>query len=436
MGPEALVVQGDARSVPLPDASVDLVVTSPPYWTLRSYTDDDGHYGTQIGSEGDWRDYLTALVAATAEIVRVLKPHGSAFVNLGDKYASNRRGPEVGSSWLSSGSQHRNTAAPWRVHGVPRKSLVLLPERYRVACVDVLGLVARAVLVWDKVSPMPDRVDDRVRRSHEDWVHLTRSGDYFHDHAEVRDRTPGGGLGAMPGSVWRVAPEPFRPPPGFAQPHAAFPTDPIRRLILGWSPPGICVACGEGRRTAVESRRLLDGEPWRGGTWDTGARPSMSAQGVGNWRFSTDRRPVGQVCSCTPHHDVRVVVPVHDPHGTLAADGVCGGTSTDASDPRLWDEGRRTPPCDDPSHFTALAAVERRWLPDGWAAPPTRPAVVLDPFAGSGTVPAVARALGRTGVGIDGSHAYCRLGAWRAEDPSIARKVRQRTASERQHSLF
>jgi hypothetical protein len=42
---------GDALALPFPDASVDLIVTSPPYFALRSYTDDGEHYAGQLGSE-------------------------------------------------------------------------------------------------------------------------------------------------------------------------------------------------------------------------------------------------------------------------------------------------------------------------------------------------------------------------------------------------
>lgn len=74
-------------ALPLRDACVDLIVTSPPYFALRSYQDDGGHYDGQVGGEETPHAFVEALLAATAEMVRVLKPTGSIFVNLGDKYA-------------------------------------------------------------------------------------------------------------------------------------------------------------------------------------------------------------------------------------------------------------------------------------------------------------------------------------------------------------
>lgn len=79
------VIKGNALSVPLANESVDLVVTSPPYFALRSYQDGGEHYSGQIGSEATPQDFLEALWATMAECWRVLKPSGSAWVNLGDK---------------------------------------------------------------------------------------------------------------------------------------------------------------------------------------------------------------------------------------------------------------------------------------------------------------------------------------------------------------
>jgi DNA modification methylase len=114
----AVVLRGDARRLPLPDGCVDLICCSPPYFGLRSYTDNvkcyeciqmeyngrdprqawpdydahvrevhQRHYDGQIGSEATPAEWVAALVGCTAEWVRVLKPSGSIFVNLGDKYS-------------------------------------------------------------------------------------------------------------------------------------------------------------------------------------------------------------------------------------------------------------------------------------------------------------------------------------------------------------
>jgi hypothetical protein len=150
--PMPLLLRADARSLPLADASVDLVVTSPPYFALRSYTDGGEHYAGQLGSEATPAEFLDALVDCTREMVRVLKPSGSIFVNLGDKYAGSVIGGQTTTGLQGGRDKHVANTSQRRLTsgfgGAPTKSLLLLPERYRIRCVDELGLIARAVIVW------------------------------------------------------------------------------------------------------------------------------------------------------------------------------------------------------------------------------------------------------------------------------------------------
>lgn len=58
--PMPLLLRGDTRRLPLPDESVDLIVASPPYFGLRSYTDNGAHYEGQIGSETTPTEFRTS----------------------------------------------------------------------------------------------------------------------------------------------------------------------------------------------------------------------------------------------------------------------------------------------------------------------------------------------------------------------------------------
>lgn len=259
----------NALDLPLEDATVDLVVTSPPYFGLRSYQDGGEHYEGQIGDEATPAEFVDALVAATQEMVRVLKPSGSIWVNLGDKYAGG------GGQWDKDerpDPQKRRAASGsittgGKSWGYRPKSLIGVPWRYALRCIDDLGLILRAEIIWSKPNGLPESVTDRVRRSHETWFHFTREPRYYSAVDEVREShgwrghnqaasahlssDPGntqhhrGGLclpnplGKLPGSVWTIPTQPLRVPAHLGIDHfAAFPMEWPRRIIRAWSPPG------------------------------------------------------------------------------------------------------------------------------------------------------------------------------------------------------
>ena len=152
-----------------------------------------------------------------------------------------------------------------------------------------LFALASGVLTHNsKPNGLPESVTDRVRRSHEDWVHLTKQPRYYSVN-----------LGKLPSSVWVVPTEPLRVPDHLGIDHfAAFPTELPRRIITGWSPREVCTACGEGRRPVISSTRCVDGVPRE----DLGARKVGGYQtepsGIGNWRFTTERALTGYACAC------------------------------------------------------------------------------------------------------------------------------------------
>ena len=125
------LVRADSVALPFADDSVDLIVTSPPYFALRSYTDGGEHYDGQIGSEPTPRDFLEALWSVTAECKRVLKPSGSIFVNLGDKYAGsgghNNAGLSTAGSTLQGAKQQDRTGMSADERRASRRSA---PDRY------------------------------------------------------------------------------------------------------------------------------------------------------------------------------------------------------------------------------------------------------------------------------------------------------------------
>jgi DNA modification methylase len=264
------IIQADTRTLPLADDSVDLIVTSPPYFGLRSYTDGGEHYDGQIGAEPTPTEYVDALIAATREWLRVLKPEGSLWINLGDKYCTYegpRNVPQNSKAGLRQGAASqesvRHTKSAPGVYGVPYKSLLGLPWRYALRCIDELGLALRAEVIWDKPNGMPESATDRVRRSHEQWFHFAQQQRYYADVDQIRDAPSGysrplvatrearGGQrprlmrdtcnpkGRLPGSVWEIATTPLKVPEEIGTDHyAAFPIEWPLRIIAAWSPPG------------------------------------------------------------------------------------------------------------------------------------------------------------------------------------------------------
>lgn len=116
----ASLIIGDVRSVlaKMPDASVDLVLTSPPFLALRSYLPaDHPDKALEIGSEPTPADFLDTLLAVTADLRRVLAPHGSLCVELGDTYAgSGGAGGDYGEGGLRE-RQERFDGSASRAYG-------------------------------------------------------------------------------------------------------------------------------------------------------------------------------------------------------------------------------------------------------------------------------------------------------------------------------
>lgn len=79
---------GDCLSVlkQLDSESVDSIITSPPYWGMRAYDNDEDT--REIGNETNFADYVTHLLEVFTEAKRVLKSKGSFWLNIGDRYVN------------------------------------------------------------------------------------------------------------------------------------------------------------------------------------------------------------------------------------------------------------------------------------------------------------------------------------------------------------
>lgn len=257
-GPRNQVLVGDALQVlrTLPDALVDCVITSPPYYQLRDY----GVVG-QIGLEATVDGWVDQLRAVISEVARVLKPQGALWLNVTDSYSRHRR------------------------YGAAPKSALLGPERLLLA-LAADGWIVRNKVVWAKPNPMPASVEDRLNTTHELLYLLVRQRQYFFDLDAIRQphtsrgpRTsrrgtigvpvwagplagsqdglrrarangiPGHALGKNPGDVWRIPTRGFR-----GQHFATFPEQLVERPLLATCPRAVCDSCGVPRRAVGAMR--------------------------------------------------------------------------------------------------------------------------------------------------------------------------------------
>lgn len=231
----------DARQIPLPDRSVHCVVTSPPYFGLRAYriapsvwggahgcAHEFGHEARASGPAqkqgatsarkgrgnvaeqskrgnplgvycarcGAWRgclgneptlqEYVEHLVEVFREVRRVLRDDGTLWLNIGDSFSHGGCGARDPEKWPK---QSRNDHMPVhgkRLTGVKPKDLLGVPWRVAFALQDD-GWWLRSDIVWHKVVPMPESVEDRPTRAHEFVFLLAKSEVYYYDHEAVKE---------------------------------------------------------------------------------------------------------------------------------------------------------------------------------------------------------------------------------------------------------
>jgi DNA modification methylase len=178
-----VLIQADARHLPLRDGCVNCCVTSPPYWGLRDY----GVSG-QLGLEPTPDAYVANLVAVFREVRRVLRDDGTVWLNLGDSYAGS--GMTGGTASKDGGAArvarmfHGNRRDT--VQGLAQKQLIGIPWRVAFA-LQADGWYLRSDIIWSKPNPMPESVRDRPTRAHEYIFLLTKSERYWYDAAAIRE---------------------------------------------------------------------------------------------------------------------------------------------------------------------------------------------------------------------------------------------------------
>lgn len=284
------IIQGHVLTAlkQLPDNYIHQIITSPPYYNLRSYADlqevvwPDGTMHP-FGSEPTVQLYIDHTVAILRELRRVLRPEGVLYYNIDDSNAGSGGGHKPHHKNDNS-FQHANEdremlkgVNPTKAQkDIPAKNLCLIPQRIAIAAQED-GWYVRSFIIWakgvsgqkelsdsvfaaafeetgdidlsctiaGKFDPfvgnvMPESVKDRPTQSHEYILMLTKEPKCFYDYyAAQEDAKCNGGKRNMR-DTWIL------PTKGFRGAHtAAFPEELVRKCMVS-SPQYVCKKCGKG----------------------------------------------------------------------------------------------------------------------------------------------------------------------------------------------
>ena len=158
----------------LPPESVNMCVTSPPYYGLRDYGVE-----AQIGNEQTPYKYIQNLLLVFEEVNRVLKPDGTLWVNIADSYAGNNKN-------LNLTPNKDFSAIPKLWHGIKQKDMIGIPWLLAFSLREN-GWYLRSDIIWHKKNCMPESVKDRPSKCYEHIFLLLKSPQYYYDYDAVRE---------------------------------------------------------------------------------------------------------------------------------------------------------------------------------------------------------------------------------------------------------
>jgi DNA modification methylase len=415
------LVQSNSLQIPLADNSVNCVVTSPPYWSLRDYGtaewingDPDCDHNPQrpdggeradrtlpLGRGGIFKDicgicgakridkqlgleqtpeeYVERMVEVFREVRRVLHPSGTVWLNLGDSYAGsggvgNQRDDankgnlpyfkNPNSFEITKSKRIERGNGRWGGGNSPTsgylkpKDLVGIPWRVAFA-LQANGWWLRSDIIWFKPNPMPESVTDRPTKSHEYMFLLSKGKNYFYDQEAIREPV-------KDITISRLGQFNFDNQEG------------------GEKDPG------NGNRSERRTLENLKGRYSRQGVWDkrfTGYE-LWKEKGIGR-----NRRTVWEIAT-QPYSGAHFATYPE----ALVEPCIKAGTSEKGCCPKCGTPWKRIgKPSLDYSNWQPTCSCN--------AGDPV-PCIVLDPFVGSGTTLLVARRLRRDAVGLDLSYTY------------------------------
>ena len=185
---------GDCRETlkQLPDGCINTCITSPPFYALRDYQEEN-----QIGLEKTPDEYVEELVKVFREVKRVLREDGTLWLNLGDTYSSHKDCKSISQTLsIGTGSEQAHVIDKGRSasrdskmlkeQGLKNKELIGIPWKVAFALRED-GWYLRQDIIWSKKNSMPESVKDRCTKSHEYIFLMTKNPTYYYDNEAIKE---------------------------------------------------------------------------------------------------------------------------------------------------------------------------------------------------------------------------------------------------------
>lgn len=225
----------------IPDKSIDLILTSPPYWAKRVYDSQEKEVNP-IGAETTPIEYVNRLADLFTEIGRVLKDEGNLFINIGDTYFGSGAGANSNyakdkslakkqkEKYLPTHSLQPKIAKDGKLY--QNKQLLMIPARFAIAMQE-RGWILREDIIWQKTNPVPSGVKDRCNTTYEHIYHFVKQRKYYFNIEGIQVMGANGKMKNM-GDVWAIPTQALKG----TEHTASFPEELARRIIRSACPEG------------------------------------------------------------------------------------------------------------------------------------------------------------------------------------------------------